>query len=93
MFHINFFAEDKKICSSVTDNIFLTPRNLLLMKKYAGKSSEMMHHEIICLHFQSKENMAKKWEILGKINLDRKVLKGGFNFLSTNQKCTILMNV
>ena len=30
--------------------------------------------------------MVKKSEILGKINLDRKVLKKGFIFLSINQK-------
>ena len=39
--------------------------------------------ELLCLHFKGKENMTGK-KILAKINIDRKILKSGYDFTSVS---------
>ena len=45
------------------------------------ESSERMRFELIRLHFQYKENMAKKLKMLDKVNFDRMVMTVRFSVL------------
>ena len=71
--YVRCFSENKKI-SYVNSDIFPRPRNSLLIKIIWTDAMW-----INSFKFQCKENISN--------NFDRKVLRGGFNFLLMNQPC------